>query len=57
MKKRTTVYLDEKLLERIKNMVYWVPGMTFTSFINETLSVAMDSVEKEFGKAFETREK
>lgn len=55
-KKRITVYLDESLYKRIKNMVYWVPGTTITSFINETLDAAMTAIEKEFGKPFDDYE-
>lgn len=31
-KQRITVQVSEKVVERVKNAVYWIPGLTLASF-------------------------
>ena len=54
-KERLTVHLPPDLINRIKNVVYWTPGMTLASFAEEFMEVAVDKIEKKRGKPFPQR--
>lgn len=44
MKKTLSVRIDHEKIEKIRDIVYWNPGMSITSFIDMTL----DEVVKKF---------
>lgn len=54
-KQRITVQISEEVIERIKNAVYWTPGLTLASLAEEALAKAVDQLEKEKGAHFPKR--
>ena len=46
-KQRITVQISEDVIERIKNAVYWTPGLTLASLAEEAFSKAVDVLEEE----------
>lgn len=46
-KQRITVQISEDVIERIKNAVYWTPGLTLTSLAEDAFSKAVDILEEE----------
>jgi len=45
-KQRITVQISEDVIERIKNAVYWTPGLTLASLAEEAFSKAVDVLEE-----------
>ncbi len=56
-KERITFHLSKPLIERIKNCVYWTPGLTMAELGEEALRVKIDQIEKQRGGPFQSREK
>lgn len=54
-KSRLTINLPVDLIERIKNTVYWTPGITMSSLTEVALKKTVDSLEKENGEPFPQR--
>lgn len=54
-KQRLTVHVTEELSNRVKNAVYWTPGLTLASLAEDALSGLVDQLEKERGGAFPQR--
>ena len=54
-KERLTLNLPVDLIERLKNAVYWTPGLTLAKVAEDALSAAMDKIEKEHGRPFPPR--
>jgi hypothetical protein len=46
-KQRITVQISVDVIERIKNAVYWTPGLTLASLAEDAFSKAVDQLEKE----------
>ena len=44
VKKQITIRINEKLLERIKDIVYYNIGFTLSDFIETTLDLALDGL-------------
>ena len=44
VKKQISIRIDEKLIERIKDIVYYNIGFTFSDFIETTLDIALDGL-------------
>ena len=55
-KERMTVHLPLDLIDRVKNAVYWTPGMTLAGLTEKALAVAVDKLEKGRGEAYPRRE-
>lgn len=55
-KVRISAEVAKDVVERIKNAVYWTPGMTMAGFIEDALELAIDQLEELKG-AYEQREK
>ncbi len=51
-KRAVTVRLSETLLERLQAAVYWTPGATVTSILEESVGQALDAMEKANGGPF-----
>jgi hypothetical protein len=51
-----TVHLREELIERVKNAVYWTPGMTMSGLTEATLEQAIAELERKNGGPFPQRE-
>ena len=55
LKQRITVQISQDVIERLKNAVYWTPGLTLASLAEEALSNAVDRLEKERSNPFPKR--
>jgi len=56
-KERLTVHLPVDLIERVKNAVYWTPGLTLARLAEEALRLALADVEAARGAPFPPRER
>jgi predicted small metal-binding protein len=54
-KQRITVQISEDVIDRIKNAVYWTPGVTLASLAEEAFSKIVDEIEKSRGTPFPKR--
>lgn len=54
-KQRITVQISEDVIERIKNAVYWTPGLTLASLAEEAFSSLVDALENEREAPFPKR--
>jgi len=54
-KQRITVQISEDVIERIKNAVYWTPGLTLASLAEEAFSKAVDILEEDREAPFPKR--
>ena len=52
---RITVQLDGELVDRMKNAVYWTPGLTLAGLAETALRREMEAREKERGEPFPPR--
>jgi|GEM_PF-779883 len=55
LKQRITLHLSVELIDRVKNAVYWEPGLTIAGFAEKALEKAIDKMEKEKGASYPTR--
>lgn len=55
IKERLTVHLPVELIERVKNAVYWTPGLTLAGLAEEALTTAVERLERERGEPFPPR--
>ena len=44
-KVRATIYIPVKLIERVKNAVYWTPGLTVASLAEQALTREVEKLE------------
>lgn len=56
-KQRITVQISEDVIERIKNAVYWTPGLTLASLAEEAFSKIIDALEDERKSPFPKRKR
>jgi predicted DNA binding CopG/RHH family protein len=54
-KQRITVQISEDVIERIKNAVYWTPGLTLASLAEEAFTKVVDVLEEEREAPFPKR--
>ncbi len=54
-KQRITIHLPIDLIERIKNVVYWEPGLTLTGFAQEAFEDAVKKIEAKRGSVYPER--
>ncbi|MGK5594263.1 MAG: hypothetical protein ACSNEK_02770 [Parachlamydiaceae bacterium] len=54
-KQRITVQISEDVIERIKNAVYWTPGLTLAALAEEAFTKAVDVLEEEREASFPKR--
>lgn len=54
-KQRITLHLSSDLIERIKNTVFWQPGLTLAAFCEVALLEAIDKIEIERGSPYPQR--
>lgn len=54
-KERLTIHLSAGLINRIKNAVFWTPGLTLADMGETALTVLVDELESEHGGPFESR--
>jgi hypothetical protein len=56
-KERLTVHLSVDLIERVKNAVYWTPGLTLAGLAEDALREAVDQLEQARGEPFPPRQR
>ncbi len=56
VKERLTVHLPVDLIERVKNAVYWTPGLTLAGLAEEALTAVVERLERERGGPFPPRQ-
>jgi hypothetical protein len=54
-KQRVTIHVPIELIEKVKNAVYWEPGLTLAGFAEQALAQALDNLEQERGAPFPDR--
>lgn len=54
-KERMTFHLPLEVIERVKNAVYWTPGLTLADLAAEALREAVDRMERKRGEPFPPR--
>ncbi len=54
-KQRITLHISTELVDRVKNAVYWEPGLTVAGFAEEAFALAIETLEKERGTPFPQR--
>lgn len=55
VRERVTLHLSRGLLDRVRNAVYWTPGLTMADLAEEALSRYLALLEEERGGAFPPR--
>jgi hypothetical protein len=53
---RITLHLPGSLVERLRNAVYWTPGLTLTALASEALRRLIDELERDRGDEFPRRD-
>lgn len=56
VKERLTVHLPVDLINRVKNAVYWTPGLTLAGLAEIALRDTVDQLEEDRGEPFPQRE-
>lgn len=54
-KQRITLHISAELVDRVKNAVYWEPGLTVAGFAEEAFTDAINALEEERGAPFPQR--
>lgn len=54
-KQRITVQISADVIERIKNAVYWTPGLTLAALAEEMFAKGVDLLEMKRGEPFPHR--
>jgi hypothetical protein len=54
-RQKITLTMDSDLVERLKNTVYWSPGLSLCSLLEEGAEIMVNQLEKENGKPFPER--
>jgi hypothetical protein len=54
-KERITIHLPLELIDRVKNVVYWEPGLTLTGFAEYAFERALQEQEEKRGEPYPER--
>jgi uncharacterized protein (DUF4415 family) len=54
-KERITLHISSELLEKMKNAVYYEPGLTLAGLAEEALAIALEKLEKKRGESYPER--
>jgi hypothetical protein len=54
-KERLTVHVPVDVIDRVKNIVYWTPGLTLARLAEEALTKEVEKREQERGELFPHR--
>jgi len=54
-KQRLTVLINTEVLNRLRNAVFWTPGLTMTGVVEKSISDAIESLEQRRGSEFPQR--
>lgn len=52
---KLSLLMDAQLVERLKNAVYWSPGLTISSVVERATADMIKKLEKDNGKPFPER--
>ena len=55
-KERLTVHIPVNLINRVKNAVYWTPGLTLARLAETAFGKEIEELEKEKGEPFPPRQ-
>lgn len=55
-KERITIHLPVDLIDKIKNVVYWEPGLTLTGFAEYAFEKALKEQEEKRGEKYPERQ-
>jgi len=55
IKQRITIHLSTELIDRVKNAVFWEPGLTLAAFAEYALYQAVEKLEQERGAPYPQR--
>ncbi len=55
-RERLTAKLPVEVIERVRNAVYWTPGLTLAGLTESALSAYVDALEAERGEPFPQRQ-
>jgi hypothetical protein len=55
MKERLTVHVPNELIDRVKNAVYWTPGLTLAELAEKALDEQVARLEHERGEPYPQR--
>ncbi len=55
LKQRVTIHISVELIDRVKNAVYWEPGLTLTEFAERAFDRELKKWEKEWGEEYPQR--
>ena len=55
LKQRVTIHISVDLIDRVKNAVYWEPGLTLTEFAERAFDRELKKWEKEWGEEYPQR--
>ncbi|MEM7589290.1 MAG: hypothetical protein AAF320_03935 [Myxococcota bacterium] len=55
-KEPITIRIPHNLAERLRNTVYWTPGLTLAGIVEKSLERAVGSLERKNGKPFPPRQ-
>lgn len=48
--------IDPELIERMRNIVYWTPGLSLADLIEQSLEICITSLEEQRGSPFPERD-
>ncbi len=54
-RERVTLHISAELVDRIRNAVYWTPGLTMAELAESALAEALTAIETERGSPFAPR--
>ncbi len=55
IKEQMTISISKALLDRVKDIVYWTPGLTLSGLVQDCFSNLVIAMEKERGQSFPPR--
>ena len=54
-KERITIHVSSNIIEKVKNAVFWEPGLTISALTEEALSITIKKMEKARGAEYPER--
>ncbi|MEX0849639.1 MAG: hypothetical protein WD055_05390 [Candidatus Dependentiae bacterium] len=56
LKQRVTIHISVDLIDKVKNAVYWEPGLTLTEFAERAFLRELKKWEKDWGEEYPQRQ-
>ena len=57
MRKNITIRIDEEIIDKVKDIVYWEPGMSMSDLFEQSIKVMIKELQDKHGKKYEKRPK